>query len=168
MKIFLAAALLFISIQSTAQSKPIPDRVGWFKPGTKFAKDTKYYSEDKRYFLQFQSDGNLVVYKVVSTRSANPVWNSRTNGRAASGCVFQQDGNLVLYDYNADPVWNAFTDANNRNNAGPRRFAPRGTVFVAQEQPYMVMQNDGNLVIYSGPYPKRTSIIWATESFERN
>jgi hypothetical protein len=52
----------------------------------------------------FQSDGNLVVYDA----GGRPIWNSGTHGRGKS-LIFQSDRNFVIYDGNGRPVWNANT-----------------------------------------------------------
>lgn len=136
---------------------------GVFKPLTNFTKGEKYYSGDKRYFFTFQEDGNFVVYK---TATSKPLWNSHTNGKAVKKCVFQRDGNLVMYDYNRDPIWDAWTDQKNKNGSS----IGKGDVFSSSETPlYMTMQDDGNLVIY-GPFSKssQANVIWSSNTFERN
>jgi len=141
---------------------------GVFKPNTSFEKDKRYLSEDKRYALIFQSDGNLVVYKIAGMKA---IWNSHTNGRAVKSCVFQGDGNLVMYDYANKAVWDARTDASRRAEAKKswmERIFPRDTFTPVAVGNWMTMQSDGNLVIYSGAYPNPYSVIWASNSFEKN
>lgn len=137
-------------------------RQGFFAPNTVFEKDKPYYSEDKRYYLAFQSDGNLVIYKVAGSKA---IWNSHTNGRAVKSCVFQDDGNLVLYDYAGKAVWDSNTDAKNRKKkfyeiVSPDDFRP--------PNPWMTMQSDGNLVIYRDKYPAIKGVQWSSNSFEKN
>jgi len=55
-----------------------------------------------------QSDGNFVVY----TAGGTPVWNSGTfnNGYYWNHLAIQNDGNLVVYNYNGGgAVWNSGT-----------------------------------------------------------
>jgi len=72
--------------------------------------------------LNFQGDGNLVIYD----GNGKALWSTRTNGRGENA-VFQGDGNFVIYDIANRPVWNS------------------GTVGTGR---VLVFQNDRNLVIY--------------------
>lgn len=143
---------------------PTPDistRQGYFKPGTSFEKDKRYYSEDNRYALVFQADGNLVIYKFSTKTKYQPVWNSHTNGIAMKSCVFQTDGNLVLYDFTNKARWNALTETK-KTDKFAEIFMPRGATG------WMVLQNDGNLVIYFSRYPSTRVPFWSSGSFEKN
>lgn len=53
------------------------------------------YSPNGQYFIQFQADGNLVIYHNVYPLEA--IWSSGTSGSGAQVAVFQNDGNFVLY-----------------------------------------------------------------------
>ncbi len=137
-------------------------RQGFFKKNTVFEKDKPYYSEDKRYYLAFQSDGNLVVYKVAGSKA---IWNTHTNGRAVKSCVFQGDGNLVMYDYANKAVWDSETAAKSMRSFldkinPPDDFRPRDA--------WMTMQSDGNLVIYRNTYPATNGVLWSSGTFEKN
>ena len=175
--LFMFAAM---GIQTMAQrpyvkNKPTPEQQmdktpGVFKKNTSFEKDKRYFSEDKRYALVFQSDGNLVVYKIAGMKA---IWNTHTNGRAVKSCVFQGDGNLVMYDYANKAVWDSNTDASRRAEAKKswleRTFVVQPDTFTPTDPgKWMTMQSDGNLVIYNGIYPNPYSVIWASESFEKN
>ena len=81
-------------------------------------------SDDGRYQLIMQSDGNLVLYSPYRA-----LWWTGTNGRGATRAVMQHDGNLVLYDAQSRAVWYTRTDGN--SNAG------------------LALQSDGNLVVYN-------------------
>lgn len=95
-------------------------------------------SLDKRYTLNLQSDGNLVIYK-----RDKPVWSSKTNGKAVKSLVFQKDGNFVLYGYEG-AIWSS----NTANKNGTQ----------------LVLQNDGNLVIYDS----FGNGIWSTNTQEKH
>lgn len=76
--------------------------------GSNFTKGARYYSPNNRFFLVWQSDGNLVLYDT----QENPwrdVWTSKSWGRETTHCIMQTDGNLVIYNLN-NP-----NPANNRN-----------------------------------------------------
>lgn len=52
--------------------------------------------------VEFQDDGNLVVYD----RYGNAIFSSNTEGRGNNLSV-QNDGNVVIYDYNGNPLWSS-------------------------------------------------------------
>jgi len=104
-------------------------------PGQTLTKDVPLYSDDQVFRLVFQDDGNLVVYD----NQNRALWASGTNGQAASQCIMQTDGNLVIYGY-YNAIWASGTNG--------------------WWGAYLDMQNDGNLVIY---YPvSYTEAVWAT------
>lgn len=113
-------------------------------PNTVYVGDSFQYSgilirsSDKRYTLNLQEDGNIVLKK-----RNDAVWSSRTNGKAVKVLAFQKDGNFVLYGYQG-AIWSSNTA--NRN----------GTK--------LVLQNDGNLVIYDS----FGNGIWSTNTQEKH
>jgi hypothetical protein len=93
-------------------------------------------SANGKYFLSFQGDGNLVLYKSVNGKD-NPLWASSTNGRA-NHCFMQADGNFVLYK-DRYPVW--ASGSSGHTNAT------------------LIVQEDGNMVIYDGQ-----KAVWHTNT----
>ena len=88
------------------------------------------------YFAVLQSDGNFVVY----TAQNHPIWASGTSGGTL--LVAQGDGNIVLYAGGPGsyrPIW-----ATGTSSIGPVS---------------LVMQTDGNLVVYNAIQP-----LWASKS----
>ncbi|WP_447003401.1 S8 family serine peptidase [Saccharothrix isguenensis] len=83
-------------------------------------------SQDGRYRLTMQTDGNLVLY----TAAGQPLWHTRSNGSGATHATLQTDGNFVVYTAAGVPVWHSRTD----RTAGDR----------------VMVQNDSNVVLY-GP-----------------
>lgn len=81
-------------------------------------------SEDRRFNLAMQTDGNLVLYG-----PSGALWWTGTNGGSDRRAIMQQDGNLVVYNGTGQALWNSATSGN-----------PNAK---------LVLQNDGNLVIYS-------------------
>ncbi len=79
-------------------------------------------SQDGRYRLIMQTDGNLVLYS-----PNRPIWWTGTNGKPANRLSVQTDGNMVLYGP-ATYYWASWTNG-------------RGNVT-------LVVQDDGNLVLY--------------------
>jgi YD repeat-containing protein len=82
-------------------------------------------SSDGHFELDFQGDGNVVMY---DDWGGGAIWASNTVDQAAVA-VMQGDGNFVLYDGDGNPVrWSG-----TNGNGGA----------------YLQLQNDGNLVIYA-------------------
>ena len=93
-------------------------------PGEKLQPGEQLLSENKKYALVMQEDGNLVLYPIGS----NAVWASGTNGHKVDWAVLQEDGNFVIYG-EGRALWNSSTHGN--------RVA------------WIVVQNDRNVVIYN-------------------
>jgi len=88
------------------------------------------------YKFIFQSDGNLVLYKMDRNIA---LWSSNTGGTNAQTVVLQKDGNLVILDDGAKIIWQTKT----YNNVGA----------------YLIVQADGNVVIYNR---EGTRPLWST------
>lgn len=80
-------------------------------------------SQNRKFMLRLQRDGNLVA----SDSEGKPLWNSATPGSGAVECIMQSDGNLVLRDKNGKVVWAANTQGH-----------PNAT---------LLMGDDGNVVM---------------------
>jgi hypothetical protein len=121
-KILKASLILMIIIQAiTAQAQEhlrIPQNES-------FSRRKSFTSNNGLFTLNFQKDGNLVIYRV---RDKKPLWASSTGSKNAFSCIFQSDGNLVIYDLDKNALWSSGTEG-------------RGS--------YLQLQNDGNLVIYN-------------------
>jgi hypothetical protein len=98
-------------------------------------------SENGRYLLVYQGDGNLVLYRIAEN-PWRPLWASNTAGTSIGMAVMQGDGNFVIYDARGEPVWSSGTP----DAPGAR----------------LVLQNDGNLVLYDSEQIPR----WNTETAE--
>lgn len=159
--------------QTVQTSGPTAYNKGVIPPNTSLVKNQKYYSGDSRYYLIFQEDGNLVVYKATNTPN-KAVWQTGTHGIAMQKCLFQADCNLVLYDYKNKARWNSWTDATNKANKKKgwiKTLIGEGDKFNPKDYGFsywMTVQNDGNLVVYGGIYPQASSVEWNSESFEKN
>lgn len=100
-----------------------------------------------------QRHGNLVV----QAASGKVLWSSHTGGRplAAYYLAVQPDANLVIYTPANSALWSSATVsdtlwANDTLTAGQYLHSPNG-------QYRLIMQGDGNLVVYSGG-----TAIWAS------
>ncbi|XP_043913860.1 mannose-specific lectin-like [Protopterus annectens] len=99
------------------------------------------------YRAVFQNDGNFVIYDV----NDKALWSTKTAGQVdADKVILQFDNNLVMYTYGGKALWSSQTAK------------PYGSECV------LVMQNDGNLVLY------RTSCamtpidaIWASRTGQK-
>jgi hypothetical protein len=88
-------------------------------------------SNDKRWTLVFQTDGNLVGY----TATGQVFFSANSNTPYVGNFVMQSDGNAVIYDSNSKPLWNSKSVNYNLNNSTAAPFT-------------FVLQDDKNLVIY--------------------
>ena len=105
--------------------------------GESLAPDQPITSIGGHYRLQYQWDGNLVLYR---QSDSQPLWASDTAGSSFGDCVMQHDGNLVIHDAEGRPVW----DSGTSGYPGAR----------------LVVQDDGNTVIYDSAGEWR----WSTMS----
>ena len=83
-------------------------------------------SSNKRFHLNMQSDGNLVLYKEPEHL---PIWHTNTINIGGFRANLQRDGNFVVYTDKSVPIWNSRTQDRGEN--------------------YLKVQNDGNMVIYA-------------------
>ena len=61
--------------------------------GVLFDQGYEFWSPNKKHYVVFQADGNLVVY----TPDKKPIWATGTQNKGGSDCIFQEDGNLCVY-----------------------------------------------------------------------
>ena len=114
-----------------------------------------YQSANRKYFFTFQPDGNMVIYRSLDHKN---IWSSGTTGRSVNKCEFQKDGNLVLTSAYGTVVWDAFAHQNQQTNAVVENTADNRT---RASRNALIMQNDGNLVIYKGI---SRNVKWASYS----
>lgn len=93
-------------------------------------------SQNGRYGLTFQGDGNLVAYGPKN----KVLWQSGTGGHPQANLNFQKDGNVVISDADGSVLWHSGTWGN------------PGATFV--------VQNDGNAVVYSAAGKARFWTGW--------
>jgi len=79
-------------------------------PNKAYNNGTTWWSNDNKYYLTMQSDGNLVLYN----NKNKPLWSSKTSGNPNSILYMQKDGNLVIYNYNNynNALWHSGTHGN--------------------------------------------------------
>lgn len=114
-----------------------------------------YQSANRQYFFTFQEDGNLAIYRSADN---SVLWSSGTTGRSVNRAEFQGDGNLVLTASNGTVVWDAFSHQSQQTNTIVENVTDNRT---RQGRNALIMQNDGNLVIYSG---RERAVKWASYS----
>merc|ERR1712117_65152 len=136
-------------------------------PGDSLKNGEKLTSDNGQFTLCMQSDGNLVLYS-----GDNPLWESRTQGKAHPPyrLVMQENSNLCIYygslpveDYYGYPTTSDMGIYHNyESNIMPSDYSPSGNCSWASDTfllhqawiPDMskacaIMQDDGNFVIYN-------------------
>ena len=113
--------------------------------------------------LVMQTDGNLVLYN----QSGVALWSSQTNGNPGARLVLQTDSNMVIYSASNVPLWASYTLHNPdhlsyvntfiRPGQTNARLYPGQSIDTADRRYKLLLQTDGNLVLYS---PNRAT--WAT------
>ncbi|WP_214317552.1 hypothetical protein [Nonomuraea sediminis] len=109
------------------------------QPGEVLTSNASIGSASGRFRLTYQDDANLVLYRDPEVLA---LWDTRPKPGGVGVCIMQDDGNLVVYNASAQPVWASNTDGNPGS--------------------HLVMQDDGNLVIYR---PDGTP-IWASNTVQ--
>jgi hypothetical protein len=111
-------------------------------------------------YLAFGSDGNLVEYTPNPTFAC---WSSGTHGLGATLITMQNDGNLVMTTASGEIVWSSQTgiiiDPPATLNAN-EKLLPAEQLFSVRDQYRLVLQKDGNLVIYN----HNNIATWATHT----
>jgi hypothetical protein len=87
-------------------------------------------SNNRRYLLAMQGDGNLVYYRVPEMLVR---FQTATVANPGAWTLMQGDGNLVTYRADQRPLWSSQT----HGNPGA----------------YLSLQDDGNLVVYANGRP---------------
>jgi hypothetical protein len=109
--------------------------------------------------LVMQSDGNLVLY----SQSNAALWSSQTAGNPGARLVLQTDGNMVIYSSTNTALWASYTISNPdhlsyiNTTLYPGRLYPGQSIKTADGRFRLILQGDGNLVLYSP-----THALWAT------
>jgi hypothetical protein len=129
---------------------------GWLAAGSLFAANTLEVggvlkkgqcltSQDGRFKLVLQDDGNLCIRQVTNEKE-NHVWGSQVTFSGPGKAVLQPDHNLCVYaDDSPTAKWTSDSQQRGRFEQGVRT--------------YLIMQNDGNACIYSGD-----EAIWSARS----
>ncbi len=90
---------------------------------------------DRKYRLDLQKDGNLVLYS-----PSRAIWSTKTTGKNTAFLSIQRDGNLVLYNSQIKAIWSSNTAIGKITN--------------------LRLQGDGNLVLYDPNY----KAIWSSKT----
>jgi len=115
-------------------------------PGQSLRPGQQLQSDNKRFVLTMQTDGNVVLYDA----NGHPLWATNTwKGIAPREFVMQTDGNLVLYSTDGVARW----ASNTWKNPGA----------------FLNVQDDGNLVVYRAGSRTETAdnALWAAGSNAR-
>ncbi len=125
-----------------------------YGPGYKAVWNTKTNGQSISH-LVMQSDGNLVLYRT----NGSVAWASYSQGNKGARLIMQKDGNLVVYNAANKAVWNTSTFTGpspiflgtNRLSANTSMY--KNQYIRSSDKRYVViLQPDGNLVLYSPGY----------------
>lgn len=120
---------------SSVVTPPAPTRPSRLRPEEFLLPDQFLVSPNGAFQLRYQTDGNLVVYRVADN---TPLWISFTSGLGTGRVLMQADGNLVILGPENNVQWSSRTNG-----------------FANAEG---VLQDDGSFVIYGvGANPLWTS-----------
>ncbi|RYZ60766.1 MAG: hypothetical protein EOP09_20765, partial [Proteobacteria bacterium] len=104
--------------------------------GEEMRAGSRLCSQNGDYTLDFQEDGNLVLYY----RAVTPVWASSSTSQAAYRAFMQPDGNFVIYTKEDRPLW----DTSTYSSGGTR----------------LVVLNDGRIQILN----ENNDPVWTTQN----
>jgi hypothetical protein len=116
--------------------------------GDTLLQNQRLQSNDGKYYVIMQADGNLALYSVKGKNRRtvdNRIWASSSNGKGVAPyrAVLHTDGNLVVYDSKNTALWSS-----NTSGKGKAPFS-------------IVVQNDGNFVLYG----KSGKPTWASNTW---
>jgi hypothetical protein len=109
-----------------------------------------------------QTDGNLVIY----SDTGKALWASGTDTSGPSNLKLQTDGNLALYSSSQSPTWSTNTATSdqvysfNSVMRGDSVLFPTQSLTTADRSYRLILQTDGNLVLYSAS----NRAIWASNT----
>ena len=129
--------LLFVCFLLVTTSAAMAQLPGILQPNTTLFQGGSVLSPDGRFHLDFERNGNVVLY-----RGYQKLWSTGTTGSSANELRMQPDGNFVLYG-SSGVLWSTNTAGN-----------PGAQVRI---------QNDGNMVMYAVDQ----RVLWATETAGR-
>ncbi len=105
--------------------------------GSSLAAGQSISSDNGKYKLELQADGNLVL-----SGAGGTAWETGTAGKDGARVDMQADGNFVLYSAGNDVVWR--TDTADKPGA------------------HLVLQDDRNIVIYAAD---GTTVLWSPNTY---
>ena len=124
-------------------------------------------SQNGHYQFIFQTDGNVVLYDMWNNHRA--LWATNTvnqyyrwGNTRSDHLLMQSDGNLVLSGYHSFYGISAIVSIPNPPYARWASGSNADWVWQYHADPTLVMQNDGNLVIYVFPLTSGAFPIWAS------
>ena len=104
-------------------------------------------------YTVMQGDGNLVVYAGGVAK-----WNSHTNGFSGAHLALQNDSNLVIYG-SGHPLWDRGRGYLGDSLRAGWTLTAGASLLSADRQYRLIMQGDGNLVLYKG-----SAALWSTQT----
>ncbi len=121
------------------------DRKSYLKCGEYLAVDEYLESPTLGYYAVMQSDCNFVIYRSKDFKVRNALWSSATVNTQCDNPILinQKDGNVVIYNKGVASAGNALWSTGTANGS---------------QCYYLIMQDDGNLVLYTTNF----TAVWAS------
>lgn len=107
-------------------------------PGTNLNKGKKFYSPNKKYFVVFQTDGNLVVFTSSGKRVSGLESIKGLNYKEILLIALPIDGNLTFLDKNKEPIFKASSVA---------KIAPKSRLALSDDGQLLLMSSDDQVIL---------------------
>ncbi|MCZ8518397.1 MULTISPECIES: hypothetical protein [Paenibacillus] len=145
-----AALMLQLTLVSAAFAKDT------LFPGEKIRAGESLQSQNGRFTLVMQNDGNLVLYQ----DNSSAIWSVKTDNSMFEANTFGFDGQAYLegdYPFYKGVNW----ISSNYNWTERSGRVPSGTNYYGD---FLVVQGDGNVVIYNTDNPNDVYPVWASDT----
>ena len=111
-------------------------------------------------FLDFQSDGNLVLYD----GDGQALWASGTSGTPDATLKIQSDGNLVIYNGVGLALWYSATNYPAEYDIAAGQLSLAAPQVLHTENRKLELLPDCNLVLYSFENGRTGGVVWQTDT----
>ncbi|KAF9557779.1 hypothetical protein BGW38_009143, partial [Lunasporangiospora selenospora] len=126
---------------------------GWLTLGHSISQCTAIQvPSDPDFFYAMQSDGNFVGYNSKTRKAVSSTGSAGLGTKGGYNILFQEDGNLVIYDAKGKPTWSSRTNyrAENTFRLIPDNWVFKdGTFYIQDSKSTPMWVSGGNYYIYN-------------------